>query len=160
MTAVGVVTYLVTFNINTISRAWVRVYRKRRNRIVESMRVGVKSHSTAERRAAPPVFWDSGPAKPGPRAKDEAAVPKRIKNKWKIRAERYENACNVSGEKSEPSEWYIVLYLLYRVFRGLPICFGVLWRSLPRRQATESEDNQHTAEEGKSSISGGKTVMP
>ncbi|OIW28779.1 hypothetical protein CONLIGDRAFT_703951 [Coniochaeta ligniaria NRRL 30616] len=175
MATVGVVTYFVTFNISTISRAWRRVYQRRRNRIVEKMKVGRTGHG-AETQASPAIYWNSVPAAPDPVYwTSEPAVPKpnstgvggelkENSDKWKVRGERYENVFHVSRDKSEPSEWYIALFPIYRVstralmWAATKLPPGDFWQKLLGRAEPQAMDEGNAVEKGKSNSSEGKAV--
>ena len=107
MIMVGVVTYLVTFNINTMSRAWLKSYHKRRDRIVRCMKDGIMRDDRAH---LGPMPWWYGVNISSPAAKTK---PTWVSNKWKRRAGRYEETFRLVRKKSEPSEWYIVAFCMY-----------------------------------------------
>ncbi|OIW24520.1 hypothetical protein CONLIGDRAFT_99439 [Coniochaeta ligniaria NRRL 30616] len=117
MVIVGVVTYLITFNINTMSRAWTRAYHRKRDRIVESMKHGEGTNRTVEEVAphypfeavAHNTFWDPLATGTGERAQP--------KGKWEARAERYENTFHLGRGETEPSEWFLAMFLVRRVLR-------------------------------------------
>jgi hypothetical protein len=139
----------VTFNINTMSRAWAAIYHKRRDRIIRSMRQQEGASGRSE-----PVssghFWEEHQF----RADQPAAVgTTRPMSKWEVRAKRYEETFRVARDKSEPSEWYILTFLIRLMFVEMRHCAaGVIsrsrWRTLLGASTAPAHDEGSAAEEG------------
>lgn len=149
MGIVGVMTYLVTFDINTMSRSWLRFYHKKRHNIVESMRLNGVTDWKQEARAQTTLFWEPNDCKARFTVKQDSSQPEDSFDKWKIRAERYDNTFHVAREKSDPSEWYISLFTANRAFK-----MATTWAMKSCRRIIPRAEDHDTAEKGKAHVPG------
>lgn len=130
MVIVGVMTYLITFNINTVSRAWTRAYHRKREQIIESMKRSGGTHERSGKNGISPST-----------------------SKWEARAERYEKTFHIGRGETEPWEWYLALYLVRRgmdrVREGLvDFPLKVLRERLRRGNSPPASVDESSAEEG------------
>ncbi|KAB5535292.1 hypothetical protein GE09DRAFT_357330 [Coniochaeta sp. 2T2.1] len=154
MVTVALATYAVTFNINTMSRVWLKFYHKRRNIIIKYMKDGGMPHDEPEVKGGYFPWWteydilheeslDDLPPSPPPTT-IKGRLTAWIGGKWKERAERYERTFRLSREKSEPSEWFIVVVLLYYLVMNL-----WSWAAAHFRRRESRPDHMDHAEKGK-----------
>jgi hypothetical protein len=160
MVIVGIATYMITFNINTMSRLWIRFYNQQRDRIVGQMKRDAEDKSAPKQDV---LFWDSETTKTG------SEIHLKQISKWNSLAARFEDKFHIVREKSEPSNWILIAYLVRHtglvISRPVRIFFDSirmiisrhyrLWKDLliPTKSSDGKKDGS-TAEKGLVSPSG------